>query len=81
MGTLVLDGLSIDDAVALAQRRLDATFAIHLVQQRAAMLRDGLNRGDIAGLLERQVAFYLVDREQHLDELKSWLLARDRKLH
>jgi hypothetical protein len=81
MATLVLDGLPIDDAVALAQRRLDAIFAVHLVQQRAAMLHDGLSRDDIAGLLERQVAFYLADREQHLDELKSWLLARDRKLH
>jgi hypothetical protein len=81
MGTLDLTGLPTEDAVALAQRRLDATFAVHLVQQRALMVRDGLQPDDIEGLLHRQIEFYLADREQDLDELKSWLLACDRKLH
>ena len=78
---LDLTALPVEVAVSLAQRKLDATFAVHLVRQRVAMARDGLSRGDIEGLLDRQRGFYLADRAQHLDELQAWLLAVDRKLH
>jgi hypothetical protein len=78
---LVLDGMTAPEALGVIAARLDATFAVHLVRQRAAMLHDGLSHGDIEGLLDRQRGFYLADRAQHLDELQAWLLAVDRKLH
>jgi hypothetical protein len=78
---LVLDGMTTPEALGAIAARLDATFAAHLVRQRAAMLHDGLSRDDIADLLERQAKFYFADRAQHLDELQAWLLRCDGRLH
>ena len=61
--------------------RLDAEFAAQLVQQRALMQRDGMDREDMAAVLERQREFHKNDRAQHLDELHAWLLSCEKRLH
>jgi hypothetical protein len=76
---LDLTGKTTAQALRAVQRRLDRWFAIELARQEVAMITDGLH--DVAGLLDRQIEFYLVDRKEHLDEVHAWLLACDGRLH
>jgi len=68
-------------ALRAVQRRLDRWFALHLVQQKAAMISDGMNRDFVEGRLDRQVEYYLADRAEQLDEVHAWLLRCDGRLH
>jgi hypothetical protein len=79
LSILVLDGLTTAQALRVVQRRLDRWFATELVQQKAAMISDGLH--DVEGRLDCQVEYYLADRAEHLDEVHAWLLACDGRLH
>ena len=81
MHTLVLDGLTPEQALRAVQRRLDCWFAIALAQQKRAMISDGMNRDLVEGRLDRQIEYYLVDRNQRLDEVHAWLLKLDGRLH
>jgi hypothetical protein len=78
---LCLDHMSIAQALRAVQRRLDRWFAICQAQQKAAMISDGMNRDLVEGRLDRQIEYYLVDRNQHLDEVHAWLLRCDNRLH
>jgi hypothetical protein len=67
-------GLNIDDAVDLAERKLDETFAELQVRQRALMIDHGLSRDDQELLLSRQREFWSEDRLERREELRARLL-------
>jgi hypothetical protein len=74
-------GLSIDDAVALAERKRDAFFEAHLVQQRALMADHGARPDDIEAAIDHWRQSYEVDREEASDQLRAWLLRCNKRLN
>jgi hypothetical protein len=83
----VCDGSNyVDAALPVTERhrsacKLDREFAIELAKLKATMASDGLNRGDIEALIDHEIAGYLAQRGDHLDELRAWLLQCNRRLH
>jgi hypothetical protein len=80
MGTQLTE-LPIDCAISLAARTLDRGFAIEMEELEAELVRDGVNRDSIAGLLEHKRDRFLLWRAQELTELRDWLMDCNRKLH
>jgi hypothetical protein len=76
-----LTELPIDCAISLAGRKLDRGFAIEMAQLEAELIRDGVNRDSIDGLLEYRRGQFVIWRAQELTELRDWLLDYNRKLH
>ena len=81
MSTLDLTGLPVNDALSLARHRLDREFAFEMAELETDLVRGGVARCDIEGLLEHERAEFVAWRREHLAELCSWLAECNRKLH
>jgi len=80
MGTHLTE-LPLDRALLLARRTLDRGHAVEMKQLEAELVRDGVCRDAIDGLLEYRRDQFVLWRAQELTELRDWLLDRNRKLH
>ena len=81
MSTLDLTGLPVNDAVSLARHRLDREFAFEMAELETDLIRGGVARYAIEGLLEHERAEFVAWRREHLAELRDWILDCNRKLH
>jgi len=81
MSTLDLTGLPVNDALSLARHRLDREFTFEMAELESDLIRDGLNRDYIAGIVAHERAGFAAWRREHLDELRDWLVECNRCLH
>ena len=82
MNVLDLTGLPVEDAVSLARRKLERSFALAMAYLEIVLINDGVNRDTVDAMLEyRRTEFEVWGREDLLSELRSWLVECNRKLH
>jgi hypothetical protein len=78
---LILDGMTTPQALAVISRRFDTMLAFEIAWLAAALAGEGMDRSLIDAMLEDRREEFAAWRNEHLDELRAWLLACDRRLH
>jgi hypothetical protein len=67
--------------LALAQRKIDCSFAIEMARLETALIGDGVNRDEIDAMLNYWRAEFAEWLSEYLAELREWLAECDRRLH